>query len=69
MWYLEVFRAGMDLIHAAKDGEVTIEEVAEVLGKHFPQYFDDVLEEVREAGKDGHYSVGEVIKIMTAVVS
>ena len=69
MWYLDLIKVFLELIHEAKDGDLTLEEIAGVLSKHYPEHFDDVLDAVKEAGKDGKYSVGEVMKIVYAVVS
>ena len=69
MIFTELMNAGFKISFAARDGELTLEELAEILSDLFPDYFDDVLEEVKKANKDGHYSVGEVYKILVAVVS
>ena len=69
MWYLDLVKVFLELIHEAKDGDLTLEEIAGVLSKHYPEQFDDVLDAVQEAEKDGKYSVGEVMKIIHAVVA
>ena len=68
MWHLQFMQVGISLINAARDGSLTLEEVAEVLNDAYPEHFEDLLEEVKKANEDGQYSVNEIFKIMAAVV-
>ena len=69
MMYLKLMNLGLDLVHKTSDGKLTLEEVAEALAAAFPESMGDVLEEVKEGpGADGHVSVGEVMKIVSAVI-
>jgi len=68
MLHLQFFSVGMALVDKASDGNLTLEEVAEVLNDAYPDKFDDLLEEVRKANVDGHYTIGEILKILSAAI-
>ena len=61
---MQFMTVGMSLVNAASDGKLTLEEVAGVLADAYPAHFDDLLEEVKKANEDGHYSVAEIFKIL-----
>ena len=67
-WHLQFFHVGFELVDKARDGSLTLEEVAETLSDHYPDQFNDVLEQVKKANEDEKYTVTEVIKIISAVV-
>ena len=68
MLYLKLMNLGLDLVHKTSDGKLTLEEEAEALAAAFPESMSDVLEEVQEAQEDGKITVGEVMKIVSAVI-
>ena len=68
MTYLKLMNLGLDLVHKTSDGKLTLEEVAEALAAAFPESMSDVLEEVQAAQADGKITVGEVMKIVSAVI-
>ena len=68
MWHLQFLNVGMALVDKARDGKVTLEEVAEVLSDAYPDKFNDLLEEVKKANEDDHYSIGEILKILSAAI-
>ena len=67
-WHLQFFNVGLALVDKASDGDLTLEEVAEIMNDFYPDKFQDVLVEVKKANADGHYSVTEIIKIISAIV-
>ena len=67
-WHLQYFHVFMALVDKARDGHLTIEEIGEVLNDHYPDHFDDMLKEIHKAKEDGHYSVSEIVKIVSAAV-
>ncbi len=68
MWHMKFMSVGISLVDAASDGKLTLEEVAGVLADAYPDHFEDLLEEVKKANEDGHYSVSEIFKILAAAV-
>ena len=56
------------IIEKAKDGRITLEEVAEIIREVSPEHFTDVYDEVVKAEEDGHISWSEAVSIALAVI-
>lgn len=69
MVYMKFLSLALGLVDAAKDGELTLNEISDCVTDTFPDYSHPVLVEVRKATEDGSVSVWEVFKIITAIVS
>ncbi len=68
MVYMKFLSLALGLVNAAKDGELTLDEISECVTDTFPEYAGSVASEVKNAFEDGSVSVWEVFKIVTAVI-
>lgn len=68
MLHMQFLSMAIKLVDAARDGQVTVDEVIDCLGETFPG-LENVTEAIDEAMEDGKISVMEVFNIVTSAVS
>ena len=67
-WHLHFLNLALQMVNVASDGVITLEEIAEVMGEHYPDNIDALMDEIKTAAKDGEITVTEALRIVAQLV-